>query len=83
MTTAHHKEYDTLIQNLELSVRSWNCLRRANVSSVSEIIDLIRSGEIIKVRNLGRKSVEEIIEKVKKLTGMTAEELLMNVEKEN
>lgn len=52
------------IDNLELSVRSYNCLKRAGFTNVKDIIDTDNNSEnsewIFKVRNLGRKSAEEI-----------------------
>ena len=62
--------------DLDLSVRAYNCLARANIVTVHDIIEHIRDGSIIKVRNLGRKSIEEIITKIKNLTGMTFEEIM-------
>ena len=54
---------------LELSVRSFNCLSRANCISVADIIDHIRKGDLISFRNLGRKSLEEIMQKVSDYVG--------------
>jgi len=51
------------IEELELSVRSYNCLKRAGIETVAEIISK-SEGEMMKIRNLGRKSLEEIINKV-------------------
>ena len=51
------------IEELDLSVRSFNCLKRANINTVEDLIS--RSGEdMIKVRNLGRKSLEEVQNKL-------------------
>ena len=57
------KEYETSIEELDLSVRSKNCLKRANIYTLG---DLIRKSEdeMMKVRNLGRKSLKEIIQKL-------------------
>lgn len=56
------------IDNLELSVRSYNCLKRAGFKSVKDIIDTDKksenSGWIFSIRNLGRKSAEEIKDKL-------------------
>lgn len=54
---------------LELSVRSYNALLRANCSSVAEIIEHIRKGDLMNLRNLGKKSVSEIIKKVSENVG--------------
>ena len=54
------------IDELELSVRSYNCLKRAGINTVEELIN--RSSEdMMKVRNLGRKSLEEVLNKLKEL----------------
>jgi len=54
------------IDELELSVRSYNCLKRAGINTVEELIN--RSAEdMMKVRNLGRKSLEEVLSKLKEL----------------
>ena len=51
------------IEDMDLSVRSYNCLKRANIHTVE---DLIRKNEdeMLKVRNLGRKSLDEVIQKL-------------------
>ena len=54
------------IDELELSVRSYNCLKRAGINTVSELTNKT-SDEMMKVRNLGRKSLEEVLEKLKDL----------------
>lgn len=60
----------TTIDEMDLSVRSYNCLKRRGVETISEIIDLFESGDIVKIRNLGRKSAEEISNKVYEITGV-------------
>lgn len=62
--------------DLQLSVRSYNCLIRAKCETITDIVKMIRDGTIIKIRNLGRNSLREIIEKVMKNTGMTFEEVV-------
>lgn len=66
---------DRDISELELSVRSYNCLKRAGFKSVKDIIDKDEKSEnsewIFKVRNLGRKSVNEIKEKLEEKAGYT------------
>ena len=54
---------DMTIEDLDLSVRSYNCLKRANINTVA---DLARKSEedMMKVRNLGRKSLEEVKKKL-------------------
>ena len=54
------------IDELELSVRSYNCLKRAGINTVEELTNK-SSEDIMKVRNLGRKSLEEVLAKLKEL----------------
>jgi len=54
------------IDELELSVRSYNCLKRASINTVEELISKTPE-EMMKVRNLGRKSLEEVFAKLKEL----------------
>ena len=57
---------DMSIDELELSVRSYNCLKRANINTVKELCSKTPD-EMMKVRNLGRKSLEEVLAKLKEL----------------
>lgn len=54
------------IEDLDLSVRSYNCLKRANVNTVGQLVSMTAE-EMMKVRNLGKKSLEEIQNKVEEL----------------
>ena len=54
---------DMTIEELDLSVRSFNCLKRANINTVEDLISKTED-EMMKVRNLGRKSLEEVINKL-------------------
>lgn len=54
------------IDELELSVRSYNCLKRAGINTVEELTNKT-SEDMMKVRNLGRKSLEEVLSKLKEL----------------
>ena len=54
------------IDELELSVRSYNCLKRAGINTVEELCDRTPE-DMMKVRNLGRKSLEEVLAKLKEL----------------
>ena len=57
---------DRTIEELDLSVRSYNCLKRAGINTVEELTN--RTAEdMMKVRNLGRKSLEEVLAKLKEL----------------
>ena len=54
---------NTSIDELELSVRSYNCLMRANIKTVSELL-AISEPELMKIRNMGKNSVKEIKDKL-------------------
>lgn len=60
------KALEMNIDELELSVRSYNCLKRAGINTVEELCDRT-SEDMMKVRNLGRKSLEEVLAKLKEL----------------
>ena len=60
------KLLDMSIEELDLSVRSYNCLKRANVNTVGELITKTED-DMMKVRNLGKKSLEEVDEKLNSL----------------
>ena len=61
--TQRDKVLEMTIEELDLSVRSFNCLKRANINTVEELISKT-DDEMMKVRNLGRKSLEEVIHKL-------------------
>ena len=54
------------IEELDLSVRSFNCLKRAGINTVEDLIGKSED-EMMKVRNLGKKSLEEVINKLHSL----------------
>ena len=60
------KLLETPIEDLEFSVRSYNCLKRAGIHTVADIVNKSEQ-DMIKVRNLGKKSLDEVINKVKEL----------------
>ena len=60
------KVLEMSIDELELSVRSYNCLKRAGINTVEELCNKT-SEDMMKVRNLGRKSLEEVLTKLKEL----------------
>jgi DNA-directed RNA polymerase subunit alpha len=60
------KVLEMTIEELELSVRSYNCLKRAGINTVQELCSKTEE-EMMKVRNLGRKSLEEVQEKLHEL----------------
>ena len=53
-----------LLIDLELSVRSWHCLNSSGIKTIDQLL-LLPDAELIKIRNLGRKSYDEILEKLK------------------
>ena len=57
------KVLEMTIEELDLSVRSFNCLKRANINTVEDLISKTQD-EMMKVRNLGRKSLEEVMNKL-------------------
>ena len=61
--TQRDKLLEMTIEELDLSVRSFNCLKRANINTVEDLISKTQD-EMIKVRNLGRKSLEEVEHKL-------------------
>ena len=58
------KTLETPIEEIEFSVRAYNCLKRAGVNTMQDLIDK-RESEVNKIRNLGKKSLKEVIDKVK------------------
>ena len=61
--TQRDKVLELTIEELDLSVRSFNCLKRANINTVADLISKTED-DMMKVRNLGRKSLEEVINKL-------------------
>ena len=64
---------DMTIEELDLSVRSFNCLKRANINTVTDLISKTED-EMMKVRKLGRKSLEEVIGKLEAMGLSLADE---------
>mgnify|MGYP000550885858 FL=1 len=60
------KVLETSIEDLELSVRSFNCLKRAGIATVEDLTNKSES-DMMKVRNLGKKSLDEVIAKLHSL----------------
>ena len=67
------KVLETSIEELELSVRSFNCLKRAGIATVEDLTNRSES-DMMKVRNLGKKSLDEVIAKLHSLGLSFAEE---------
>jgi len=64
--TKKEKVLEMTIEELDLSVRSYNCLKRAGINNVEDLISKTEE-DMMKVRNLGRKSLEEVIHKLEAL----------------
>ena len=58
-----------LIEELQLSVRAYNCLKRAQIHSVSDLLDYSQE-ELLEIKNFGRKSAEEVIEALDEKLGI-------------
>jgi DNA-directed RNA polymerase subunit alpha len=58
--------YEMPIEDLELTVRAYNCLKRAGITQVGEILEKLKKGqdEILAIRNFGQKSLDELIERL-------------------
>nr|YP_009312947.1 RNA polymerase a-subunit [Helminthora furcellata]SCW21201.1 RNA polymerase a-subunit [Helminthora furcellata]SCW24061.1 RNA polymerase a-subunit [Helminthora furcellata] len=59
-----------LIEELQLSVRAYNCLKRAHIHSVSDLLDYSQE-ELLEIKNFGQKSADEVIEALQKRLGIT------------
>lgn len=64
--TKKEKVLEMTIEELDLSVRSYNCLKRAGINTVEDLTNRTEE-DMMKVRNLGRKSLEEVLNKLKAL----------------
>ena len=64
--TVTNSKLDRKIEDLDLSVRSYNCLKRANINTVGELTQKTEE-EMMKVRNLGRKSLKEVVQKLREI----------------
>ena len=58
------KELETPIEELDFSVRTFNCLKRANIKTLKDLVDKKQS-DFSKIRNLGKKSLKEVVDKIK------------------
>jgi DNA-directed RNA polymerase alpha subunit len=69
--------YDTPIEVLELSMRAYNCLKRASITRVGEILDRLAMGEseLLAIRNFGQKSLDELLDKLDERGFLPAEEV--------
>lgn len=61
--------HQVLIEELQLSVRAYNCLKRAQIHSISDLLDYSQE-ELLEIKNFGQKSAEEVIEALKNRLGI-------------
>ncbi|NLA33975.1 MAG: DNA-directed RNA polymerase subunit alpha [Tenericutes bacterium] len=60
------KALETLIEDLDFSVRAYNCLKRAGIHNLQDLVNKSEN-EMMKIRNLGKKSLKEVLDKVREL----------------
>lgn len=60
------KTLETPIEEVEFSVRAYNCLKRAGIHTIQDLVDK-KESEVTKIRNLGKKSLKEVLDKVAEL----------------
>ena len=60
------KTLETPIEEVEFSVRAYNCLKRAGIHTVQDLVNK-KEAEVTKIRNLGKKSLKEVLDKVEEL----------------
>ena len=64
--------YNTLVESLDLSSRTFNCLKRSGLNRVGDIIEFPIGPEMLKLKNFGQKSLDELEEKLQAYAGYTA-----------
>ena len=60
------KALETTIEDLDFSVRAYNCLKRAGIHTLQDLVNKSES-DMMKIRNLGKKSLKEVLDKVREL----------------
>ena len=70
---------DMKIEELDFTVRSYNCLKKAGVNTISDLTSMSYN-ELLKIKNLGKKSLNEIIDKMKELGYDLSEHVSTNEE---
>ena len=63
------KALETSIEDLDFSVRAYNCLKRAGIHTLQDLVNKSES-DMMKIRNLGKKSLKEVLDKIKEM-GLT------------
>jgi predicted DNA-binding protein (UPF0251 family) len=76
----YDEDYSISVDDAELSVRTWNCLKNSNVTDLNQLV-YWRKKDLLNIKNMGRKSVNEIIEVVSEFGIMLREEKLHRHEK--
>ncbi len=66
------KALETSIEDLDFSVRAYNCLKRAGIHTLQDLVNRTES-DMMKIRNLGKKSLKEVLDKIKEM-GLTLQE---------
>jgi DNA-directed RNA polymerase subunit alpha len=61
------------IEELQLSVRAYNCLKRAQINSVADLLEYTQE-ELLEIKNFGQKSAEEVIDALRQRLGITLQE---------
>ena len=64
--TSDNAELDKQIEDLDLSVRSYNCLKRASIHSVRQLVEFSEN-DLLNIRNFGVKSIEEVKDKLESM----------------
>ncbi|MEB3293885.1 MAG: DNA-directed RNA polymerase subunit alpha C-terminal domain-containing protein, partial [Synechococcales bacterium] len=65
-----NKEMQIPIEELQLSVRAYNCLKRAQINSVADLLDYTQE-DLLEIKNFGAKSAEEVVEALQDRLGIT------------
>jgi DNA-directed RNA polymerase subunit alpha len=75
MGGAGGRYYDVQIEDLDLPMRAYNCLKRAGITKVGEILDRLEHGpqEILAIRNFGQKSLVELVDKLREKSYLPAD----------
>lgn len=69
------EQYDIPVEQLSLSVRTFNCLRRANITKVGEILEM-NEEDLLKIKNFGQKSLQELHERLQSMDLLPADAVL-------
>ncbi len=73
MSSDDHPESQIPIEELQLSVRAYNCLKRAQINSVADLLDYTQE-DLLEIKNFGAKSAEEVVEALQQRLGITLQQ---------